>query len=275
MLGRTLAEITELTARAARREADLGAFAQFAGRPIVEAARRGKFLWLSFADASAALVVHLGMSGQLRHMPVGPPVAPRHTAALLLFDDGAALVFRDPRTFGHIRTGRLLPTADGQPGGAGTSRALVPEPVAHIARDPLDPYLDRAAAAARMAHTASGIKRVLLDQRYVSGIGNIYADETLWEARLHPERAASALGEKRLAAVIGGAAEVMARALESGGTSFDSQYVDVEGAAGYFTTELAAYGRTGQPCPRCGTPIRRLPFAGRSSHFCPRCQRRR
>ncbi|HZK06366.1 MAG TPA: bifunctional DNA-formamidopyrimidine glycosylase/DNA-(apurinic or apyrimidinic site) lyase [Actinomycetaceae bacterium] len=272
--GRVLDHVELHTARVARRETDLGAFARLGGRRILDVARRGKFLWMVLEGSDAALVIHLGMSGQLLHRTgagaAGEPV--RHAAATFHLDDDAALVFVDQRTFGYVSASLLSPTPDGLPAGAGTEIALIPLVAAHIARDPLDPYLDAGAASERMSRTSSAIKRVLLDQRYVSGIGNIYADETLWASRLHPEIPASMLGVERLAGVIGAAAEVMRSAVAAGGTSFDALYVDVEGGAGYFGRELAVYGQLGQPCRRCGTLVEKGVVGGRGTYACPTCQ---
>ncbi|HHW82623.1 MAG TPA: bifunctional DNA-formamidopyrimidine glycosylase/DNA-(apurinic or apyrimidinic site) lyase [Actinomycetales bacterium] len=272
--GRTLTDIELHSSRATRHEADLSAYAELAGRRVLEVARRGKFLWLVLEDSPRALVLHLGMSGQLLALssPLAAPL--RHAAATLLTDDGGALAFVDQRTFGYLRTSPLLPTPDERPGGQGTVLPDVPEVLAHIARDPLDPHLDTGAAAERMGGTASAIKRVLLDQRYVSGIGNIYADEALWAIGLHPEVPAAAIPQEQLWELIRTAAEVMRAAVEVGGTSFDALYVDTEGEAGYFARELAAYGQRGAPCRRCGTLIEKLVVGGRATYVCPSCQTR-
>jgi formamidopyrimidine-DNA glycosylase len=168
-----------------------------------------------------------------------------------------------------------VPTTDGAAGGFGSDVALVPVQAAHIARDPLDPAFDEALFRRRVGASASAVKRVLLDQTTVSGIGNIYADESLWAARVHPETPSRALATRTVTRLLDEVRVVLERALAEGGTSFDAQYVNVNGQAGYFAHSLRAYGRTGQPCPRCGTPILRVSFTNRSSHFCPRCQRRR
>lgn len=151
--------------------------------------------------------------------------------------------------------------------------AVLPSPIAHIARDPFDPQFDQAAAVARIEGRRAGVKRVLLNQTLVSGIGNMYADEALWAAEVHGETAASSMSKPRISAVIDAAREVMAAAPAQGGTSFDSPYVDVAGSSGYFSRSLNVYGLAGHPCTRCGTPIVREQFMNRSSHFCPRCQR--
>lgn len=253
-------------------------------RVIVGAARRGKFLWLPLDGDSAALdspgtamIAHLGMSGQLllRH-PAAPPE--RHERIRLTIehpDHGElAVVFADQRTFGSLAIDPLGPTADGAPGGWGTETAVVPSQVAHIARDPLDPAFDDRRFRARLGRSRSAIKRVLLDQTTVSGVGNIYADEALWAARVHPETSAGALATRTVSRLLAETRAVLLKALAEGGTSFDAQYVNVNGEAGYFAHSLNVYGRAGLPCPRCGRPIIRVSFMNRSSHYCPRCQRR-
>lgn len=270
--GRRLEDLEVFSARAVRRVSDLADLLSLAGRRIDEVVRRGKFLWLVLDGAPRALVLHLGMSGQLLVHAEPPSDLPRHTAVVLHLDRGTVL-FVDQRTFGHLDAVPLVPTPDGRPGGAGTTRPVMPATVAHIGRDPLDPSLDLPAVAGRMHRTTSAVKRVLLDQRYVSGIGNIYADETLWHARVHPERPAATLSVGELEGLVRTAGEVMAEAVRVGGTSFDALYVDTMGQAGYFARQLRAYGRTGQPCGRCGTLIERHVIGGRSSHLCPRCQR--
>jgi len=241
----------------------------------------GKFLWLPLADTAAepeALVAHLGMSGQ---MLLRDPDAPleRHERVRMRIEHPRhgmlAVVFADQRTFGSLAVDRLLPTPDAAPGGYGTADPLVPSQVAHIARDPLDPAFDERGVIDRVRRRSSAIKRILLDQSLVSGIGNIYADESLWAARIHPETHGTALSVQALRRLFAEVRLVLERALAEGGTSFDAQYVNVNGQAGYFAHSLNAYGRGGQACPRCGGPIRREAFMNRSSHYCPRCQRRR
>ncbi|WP_261164233.1 bifunctional DNA-formamidopyrimidine glycosylase/DNA-(apurinic or apyrimidinic site) lyase [Microbacterium sp. Marseille-Q6965] len=255
---------------------------RLAGRRVLGAARRGKFLWLALADLAAsgpeALMVHLGMSGQMLLRAPGAP-AERHERvrfALAHPEHGElAIVFADQRTFGSLAIDDLVPTPDGAPGGFGDAAPLVPSQAAHIARDPLDPAFDDAAFRSALGSKASAIKRVLLDQTVVSGIGNIYADEALWAARVHPETSAAALSTRAVNRLLAEVRAVLRKALAEGGTSFDAQYVNVNGEAGYFAHSLNAYGRTGQPCPRCGRAIVRVAFANRSSHYCPACQRRR
>ncbi|HET8928833.1 MAG TPA: bifunctional DNA-formamidopyrimidine glycosylase/DNA-(apurinic or apyrimidinic site) lyase [Microbacterium sp.] len=264
--------LTRHTAGAADFEAAL------ADRLIHGVARRGKFLWLPLDGVHpTAMIAHLGMSGQLllRH-----PSAPqeRHERVRITIehpDHGElAVVFADQRTFGSLATDVLEPTADGAPGGWGTAALLVPSQVAHIARDPLDSAFDDRRFRAVLARRHSAIKRVLLDQTVVSGVGNIYADEALWAARIHPETVADALSTRAVNRLLAETRAVLLKALAEGGTSFDAQYVNVNGEAGYFAHSLNVYGRRGQPCPRCGRPVVRVSFMNRSSHYCPRCQRR-
>lgn len=249
--------------------------AELTGRRIVGAVRRGKFLWMPVGD-DEAIVTHLGMSGQMLLRVPGAPEE-RHERIRIELEHpvhGAlSVVFADQRTFGSLALDELVDTPDAAAGGRGSSLPRVPTQVAHIARDPLDPAFDDARFRARLARTSSGIKRVLLDQTVASGIGNIYADESLWAARIHPETVASDLPTRSVNRLLAEVRAVLEKALAEGGTSFDAQYVNVNGQAGYFAHSLNAYGRTGQPCPRCGRPIVRVSFMNRSSHFCPRCQR--
>lgn len=266
--GRTLDHVELYSARVARRHVpgpvDLAH--QLEGARVAEARRRGKYLWLPVAPAGVdvpdhGLIVHLGMSGQ---MLVSEPSLPdqRHLHARFVFDDeGPELRFVDQRTFGGLAWSPLRP--DG-----------IPEAVSHVALDPFDPAFDVRATAREIKRRSSGIKRVLLDQRVVSGIGNIYADEALWRAGIHGERPASVLTKPTIERLLGHARDVMHEALEQGGTSFDALYVNVNGASGYFDRRLAAYGQEGRPCPRCGALMRREQFMNRSSTSCPRCQPR-
>ncbi|MDN5747623.1 MAG: bifunctional DNA-formamidopyrimidine glycosylase/DNA-(apurinic or apyrimidinic site) lyase, partial [Pseudonocardia sp.] len=258
VLDRTIAAVEVRHPRAVRRHVAGGAdfAARLAGRTITGARRRGKYLWLDLdggAPGDDAVLAHLGMSGQM--LVAAPDRAPeRHLRVRIGFaDDGPELRFVDQRTFGGLSVHPLVPAADGGslPGG------LLPEPVAHIARDPMDPAFDLDAAVAAIRRRRTGLKRALLDQTVVSGIGNIYADEALWRARLHGERSTERLTRAQGRAVLDAATEVMAAALEQGGTSFDALYVDVNGASGYFDRSLHAYGRADRPCGRCGTPIQR------------------
>lgn len=249
---------------------------RLAGRRLDAAVRRGKFLWLLLDGEDDALLAHLGMSGQLLVRAAGSldEVRHPHLRVRLGLDDGSALDFVDQRTFGHLSVPDLVPTPDGAAGGLGSDRPVVPVPVRHIARDLLDPALDRTRLVDAVRARRTGIKRALLDQTLVSGIGNIYADEGLWRARLHYARPTDTLRRPEVTRALDGAHEVMTAALAQGGTSFDALYVNVNGASGYFDRSLAVYGQEGRPCPRCGTLVRRDEFMNRSSYTCPRCQPR-
>ncbi|MHA6793240.1 bifunctional DNA-formamidopyrimidine glycosylase/DNA-(apurinic or apyrimidinic site) lyase [Pseudonocardia bannensis] len=242
--------------------------ARLTGRTITAARRRGKYLWLEFDSAGPgddAILAHLGMSGQLL---VADPDRPDEKHLRIRFgfdDDGPELRFVDQRTFGGLSVHPLAPAADG---------GLLPEPVVHIARDPMDPAFSLDDAVAGIRRRRTGLKRALLDQTVVSGIGNIYADEALWRAKLHWARPTETLTRAQGRSVLSAAADVMNEALEQGGTSFDSLYVNVNGASGYFDRSLDVYGQADRACRRCGTPIRRDPFMNRSSFSCPRCQPR-
>jgi formamidopyrimidine-DNA glycosylase len=258
--GRTIEKAQVLHPRAIRRH--LAGPTDFEdvlrGRTITGARRRGKYLWLPMGDD--ALLVHLGMSGQLL---VGDPDRPlsSHVRARFTFTDaGPDLRFSDQRTFGHLVW---------SPGGA-----ELPSLIAHIAPDPLEPAFDPDAFLARLRLRRTGLKRALLDQSLISGVGNIYADEALWRARLHWARATGTLTRAEAARALDEVRAVLLDALGSGGTSFDRLYVNVNGESGYFSRSLCVYGREGEPCPRCGTPIRRDPFMNRSAYSCPRCQPR-
>jgi formamidopyrimidine-DNA glycosylase len=268
LVGRTISSVEVIGAlgrRSVRRH--LAGPADFAGvlagRTVLEVRRRGKYLWWVL-DGGDAVLAHLGMSGQFRVGGGEPgtddPGHPHLRVRLHLADGGPPVDFLDQRTFGGLSF---------VPGGA-----ELPAPIAHIARDLLDPAFDRVAVARAIRNRRTTIKRALLDPTVVSGIGNIYADEALWTARVHYERPTGSLASRTVGAVLDAAADVMRRALAAGGTSFDALYVDVNGESGYFERSLDAYGRAGLPCRRCGTAIRREPFMNRSSFFCPRCQRR-
>ena len=210
-----------------------------------------------------------------------PSIRPRHLRVRLHLapidgdaSDGAFVDLVDQRVFGGLHVTDLVPTSDGAPGGRGSPDALLPDDARHIARDLLDPALDRRDAAARMRSSGRAIKTILLDQRIVSGVGNIYADEGLWAARVHGLRPGKRIGPRVVERLLARTAAVMERALAVGGTSFDSLYVDADGAAGFFARELSAYGRAGLPCGRCGAPMRVEAVGGRSHTSCPRCQTR-
>jgi formamidopyrimidine-DNA glycosylase len=260
--GRTITAVQVRHPRAVRRHepgaADLTA--RLIGAHITGTDRRGKYLWLTLGP-EVALVVHLGMSGQ---MLLGPLDRTEHLRIAATLDDGTALSFVDQRTFGGWQLADLV-SVDG---------STVPGPVAHIARDPLDPRFDRDAVVTVLRRKHSEIKRQLLDQTVVSGIGNIYADEALWRAGVNGARVAEKLTRRQLGDVLDAAAEVMREALGQGGTSFDSLYVNVNGQSGYFDRSLNVYGRESHNCRRCGAVIRRDKFMNRSSYSCPRCQPR-
>ena len=264
--GRTVAQAQVLHPRAVRRHEGGGADleARLRGRTVATASRRGKYLWLGLDGRDTALVAHLGMSGQLLVQPADAPDETHLRARLTFTDSGRELRFVDQRTFGGLALDELV---DDNAGGR------VPATVAHIARDPLDPGFDDAGFVRRLRSRHTGVKRALLDQTLVSGIGNIYADESLWRARLHWGQPTDELAPARARDLLAHAREVMAEALGQGGTSFDALYVNVNGESGYFDVSLAAYGQEGRPCPRCGRPILREPFMNRSSYRCPRCQR--
>jgi formamidopyrimidine-DNA glycosylase len=243
---------------------DLGS--RLVGHRFTSARRRGKFLWLP-TDGPEALVGHLGMSGQLLVVPPETADGP-HLRVRIRFADRQAseLRFVDQRTFGGLAAEPLID--------ADSVDDAVPTSVRHIARDPFDPRFDDAAFAGALRRRRTGLKRALLDQTLVSGIGNIYADEALWRARLHYARPTETITRREAGRLIEASREVMTAALSVGGTSFDRLYVDVTGDRGYFDRSLAVYARQDEPCPRCGTPIRRDAFMNRSSYLCPRCQPR-
>ncbi|WP_040868379.1 bifunctional DNA-formamidopyrimidine glycosylase/DNA-(apurinic or apyrimidinic site) lyase [Nocardia exalbida] len=263
VVGRVVESVAITHPRSVRRHlegaADLAA--RLTGLRVESAERRGKFLWLTFDDPEAALVVHLGMSGQMLVQPADAPLE-KHAHIRATFGDGTQLRFVDQRTFGGWALAPLV-EVDG---------TLVPQPVAHIARDPLDPRFDPESVVAVVRGKQSEIKRVLLDQGVVSGIGNIYADEALWRAKIHGGRLASGLSRPAVRGLLADVATVMGEALAAGGTSFDALYVNVNGQSGYFERALAVYGRENEPCRRCGAPITRERFMNRSSYSCPRCQ---
>ncbi len=260
VVGRTIESVQPLHPRALRRHLagpdDFAAAVR--GRQITGARRRGKYLWLPVGDD--ALLAHLGMSGQLLVGDASRPLSPHVRVRLTFADAGPDLRFTDQRTFGHLSLA--------------VGGADLPAAIAHIAPDPLEPSFDLAEVKARLRARRSGIKRALLDQSLVSGIGNIYADESLWRAQLHGDRQAQLLRPAAVIRLFASVQEVFAESLTAGGTSFDSLYVNVNGQSGYFERSLSVYGRAGQPCPRCGTPVRRDPFMNRSSFSCPRCQPR-
>ncbi len=292
VVGSTVTDVEVLRASCVRLQAGgQGEFsANVLGMVLGAVARRGKFLWFPLVLKTAegarhggvvvpptrALSAHLGMSGQFRVFDGEPPEPHPHCRVRLHLDapgGGRVLDFVDQRTFGYVLTEPMQPTSDGFAGGHGSTLPTLPRTVAHIARDALDPALDDARVIAGLRRGSRCIKHVLLDQTVVSGIGNIYADEALWAARIHPRRPAQTISAAQARNVLAAVRDVMAKALARGGTSFDGLYVDVNGQSGYFSRNLAAYGRAGKPCHRCGAPLAHDRIGGRSTHWCPRCQR--
>lgn len=297
VVGRTIEAVDVLDPRSLRRHP--GGVQDFRnstlGMRVADVVRRGKFLWLPLADPGsdgttpdAALMAHLGMSGQLLIEESDAPPEKHLKVRFTLSsatgeDDGvlpAELRFVDQRIFGGMFVTGFEPTPDGAAGGLGLlPTPLVPRHAAHIARDPLDPAFSRDLFHQRVRGRRTGLKRAILDQGLISGIGNIYADEALWSAKLHYARPTDTLRRTETDRLLDAVVSVMARALDAGGTSFDSLYVNVNGASGYFARSLEAYGRSGEPCRRCADEgrsalISREPFMGRSSYLCPVCQRR-
>ena len=331
-LGRLVQAVRVVDARSLRRHLPGPAHfeAALTGRALRGAYRRGKYLWLTLSEADGALadealVVHLGMSGQLlvRDEPGGDSDSdsgsdsearaafdeqPRHLRVALELgaagatrgaastnrastnraSTGQRLLFVDQRIFGGMFLSPLVPDVPAAAGemapGEGSNpsavpeRFLVPEAVKHIARDPLDEFFDPAAVRRKFLRTSSGIKKVLLDQSVISGVGNIYADEALWRARLHYAKPAHTLSAAQTRELLEAVTQVLRESLAAGGTSFDALYVNVLGESGYFERSLNAYGRAGEPCHRCAeagrtTLMVREPFQNRSSYRCPHCQR--
>ncbi len=261
VVGRTIATVSVHHPRSVRRHE--GGPTDFVdlltGRTVEAARRRGKYLWLPL-DSGDALAGHLGMSGQLLVVP-GDKALEKHLRVRFAFTDGGReLRFVDQRTFGGLQV-----VAGG---------ADLPSTIAHIARDPLDPEFDDDRFATRLRARTTGVKRALLDQTLVSGIGNIYADEALWRAQLHGGRATELITKPKALFLLAHAREVLTESLAQGGTSFDALYVSTEGVSGLFERSLHAYGREGEPCDRCGTPLRREAWMNRSSYSCPTCQPR-
>lgn len=328
-LGRLVQAVRVVDARSLRRHLPGPAHFEVAltGRALRGAYRRGKYLWLTLSEADGtladeALVVHLGMSGQLlvrdepggdsgsdsgsdsearaafdeqpRHLRValelgpagftGPAGATGGAASANRASTGQRLLFVDQRIFGGMFLSPLVSdvpaavAANKVALGEVPERFLVPEAVKHIARDPLDEFFDPAAVRRKFLRTSSGIKKVLLDQSVISGVGNIYADEALWRARLHYAKPARTLSAAQTRELLEAVTQVLRESLAAGGTSFDALYVNVLGESGYFERSLDAYGRAGEPCHRCAeagrtTLMVREPFQNRSSYRCPHCQR--
>ncbi len=260
VVGRTITQAVVHDVRSVRRHLPGAAdfTSRLVGRTVVGAARRGKYLWIQL-DHGDAVLCHLGMSGQFLVSDIGAP-EPRHLRIALTLDDGRELRFADQRIFGGMSF-----SEDG---------AELPPEIAHIARDPLDPLFDPAEFSTRLRKRETGVKRAILDQTLISGVGNIYADESLWRTPLHYARNTRHLRTREVEGLLVHIGEVMLEALAQGGTSFDALYVNVNGNSGYFERSLQAYGQEGKPCQRCGTPIRRDAFMNRSSYWCPTCQPR-
>ena len=258
LTGYTFRESQDLHPRALK-PASIAPLAAVESARIKSINRRGKFLWFEL-NRDLALVAHLGMSGQFLVARKDRP-EPGHVRARFVLKRGLKsqeLLFSDQRTFGWLSVEQLT---DG-----------VPTSAQHIAVDPFDQAFDQDAVVAAMKSRKAAIKSVILNQEIMSGVGNIYADESLWRSKVHPESAACDLSVKKIGLLVDTAKEVMAEAIEVGGTSFDAMYINVNGESGFFETSLAAYGQEGEPCPRCGRSIKRIAFGNRSSHFCPKCQ---
>ncbi|GAA2904936.1 formamidopyrimidine-DNA glycosylase [Actinoplanes cyaneus] len=259
--GRTISSVEVHHPRAIRRHlpGDAHFVAMLTGRTILDVSRRGKYLWLPL-DSGDSVIAHLGMSGQLLMQPADAEDEKHLRVCFSFTDGGPQLRFVDQRTFGGLSVSE---------GGA-----ELPDEIAHIARDPMDPLFDDTAFSARLRGRHTEIKRALLDQTLISGVGNIYADEALWRAKLHGARPTDKLTRPAVARLLQHVRDVLGEAIVAGGTSFDELYVNVNGESGYFDRSLNAYGREGEPCKRCGAIMRRESFMNRSSFSCPRCQPR-
>lgn len=258
--GYRITEAHNLHPRALKPES-IAPLASLVGAKITGTNRRGKFLWLTL-NRPYVLVAHLGMSGQFLIHQKDRPKATHIRAQFQLKKPlrSLDLVFNDQRTFGWLSVEETTNN--------------VPSSAQHIAPDPFDPLFNKQTTINNYLKRNIKIKTALLNQEIMSGVGNIYADETLWRAKIHPETLTSELTPKKVATIIDFATEVMQEAINQGGTSFDDLYINVNGESGFFEQSLAAYGQEDEPCPRCGTPIKRITFGARSSHFCPRCQKR-
>lgn len=286
--GAKVTRVEILDSRSLRRHpANVGDFVEtLTGRTIQAAVRRGKFLWLPLNqkrdEPQLALIGHLGMSGQILLRTPGFEEDKLTRIIIHLKDssgDKYQMRFVDQRIFGSLAIDVMEETKDGFAGGfygesvSGSWQNMIPNQVAHISRDPLDPAFDEEAVLKLFKKKQSGIKRVLLDQGVLSGIGNIYADESLWLAKLHYDQPANTLSRAKAKELLTHVKLVLANAVTAGGTSFDEQYKNINGESGYFSISLNAYGLTGLPCKRCGRAIQRDNWMNRGSHFCPRCQK--
>ena len=270
VVGRTVATAAVLNPRAVRRDlaGPEGFAAAMAGRTFLRAERRGKYLWFALDEERGAARAPGHERPAPRRRPGTPAVAARPRPL--------HVHRRRPRPALHRPAHVRPPDVERDDGGRVPRQGerLLPAPIAHIAPDPLEEAFDQEAFGARLTRKKTEIKRALLDQSLISGIGNIYADEALWRARLHWARPTQTLKRAEVSRLLEAVREVLGEALTAGGTSFDALYVNVNGESGYFDRSLNAYGREGEPCPRCGTPIRRDAFMNRSSYSCPTCQYR-
>lgn len=264
--GRRVVGLEVTGARTARRYGAAALQSALVGAVVVGVGRRGKHLLFSL-DSGRVLVVHLRMSGQLRYLerPDGVPLVP-HTHVVTRFDGGGVLRFSDPRTFGEWYVSIGL---DG--------RGL-PRELDGLGPDPLADEMTRAGLARHFARALEGrraaVKSVLVDQRVLAGVGNLYADEICFRARLRPDRPAGDLEAAEVGRLAGATLATLRAAVAAGGSTLaDRRYVDVRGERGRFQAQHAVYGRAGLPCPRCGAAVARLRVAGRSAWLCPRCQR--
>ena len=259
--GYTISSAQQLHPRAMKSES-IAPLESLQGAKITGTNRRGKFMWLTL-NRPYVLVAHLGMSGQFLIHQKDRPKATHVRAQFTLSKPlrTRELVFNDQRTFGWLSVEETTNN--------------IPASAQHIAPDPFDPLFDKEKTINNYRKRNIKIKTALLNQEIMSGVGNIYADETLWRAKIHPEISTADLTHKKISTIIDFATEVMGEAINQGGTSFDDLYINVNGESGFFEQSLAAYGQEDEPCPRCGTPIKRITFGQRSSHFCPRCQRRK
>jgi len=273
IIGATITDVDIFDARSLKRHrpGPNDFVATLVGSKITSVVRRGKFLWMPLNASSLALVGHLGMSGQM--LVRTPDFEPDKLTRVILHFTAAGgkkyqMRFVDQRIFGSLALDELISTAD-------ETGESIPTTAAHIARDPLDPYFDVSSVIAKLRKRNAGIKKILLDQQLMSGVGNIYADEALWRAKLHYDQPANSLSLSKTKELINHVTEILSAAVKVGGTSFDEQYKNVNGESGYFEISLNAYGMTGRPCNRCGKPIRRDRWMNRGSHFCPNCQKLR
>ena len=263
VVGRKIISVEVGRERSVRRVGREAVIHGLTGTTVTNARRRGKYL-LCDLDSGDEMMIHLRMSGRVLVEPVGTK-RPTHTHVVLSLSerDGVSdeMWFVDPRTFGEVVVFDPAYTAQ-----------VLPELV-RLGVDPICEPFDSAILAGRLKGKRGAIKPLLLSQHVVAGIGNIYADESLWLAKLHYDKQASSIPKKKHLELIEIAAEVLRKAVAQGGTSFDEQYKNVNGESGYFSQSLNAYGMTGLPCKRCGTPIKREAWANRGSHFCPKCQK--